>query len=71
MSDATYDDLCYYDVVKKKNGKPFALFGTDYKVYEARASEIKDGNTFVYFATNESGTYSYGEIGYDEVVILD
>lgn len=67
MSELTFEDLEYYDVVVRKDGKNLKLHGTSYTVPSARVSQIKDDYTFVYMAINESGTYSYGETSYSEV----
>ena len=70
MNDLTYDTAFPYTTIARKDGKPLQLWGTDYTVPAANISEERNEASFVYYATNESGTLSYGEATYDEVYVV-
>lgn len=61
-----YENCTPYSVVAKKDGSKIDLWGTDYKVPAVSVSMTYDETSFVYYATNESGTTSYGEGFYDD-----
>ena len=70
MDDLTYENATPYTTIVKKDHTHFELYGTSYTVPTVTVSEVTDSYTFVYYATNESGTISIGEAAYEDCYIV-